>query len=74
MVHNQVDAAFADPELTTREAEVLRLLSKGFSNRSIAEVLFLSEATVKVHVRRVFQKIHVRTRTQAVIKAAEYRF
>jgi DNA-binding CsgD family transcriptional regulator len=51
--------------LTPREAEVHALLAQGLRNREIAERLFLSEGTVKVHVHRVLEKLDVRTRTAA---------
>jgi len=58
-----------DNPLTKREAEVLRLMSEGKSNRSIGEYLFISEKTVKNHVSSILQKMHVDDRTQAVIIA-----
>jgi LuxR family transcriptional regulator, maltose regulon positive regulatory protein len=51
--------------LTPREAEVHALLAQGLRNREIAERLFLTEGTVKVHVHRVLEKLGVRTRTAA---------
>ena len=53
-------------ELTPREAEVLSLIARGFSNREIADTLVVSEATVKTHVNHVFSKIGARDRAQAV--------
>src|SRR6185312_11781323 len=58
-VNNQVS-------LTTREAEVLRLIAAGKSNPEIARELFVSEATVKTHINHVFAKTGARDRAQAV--------
>ena len=56
-----------DPgELTPREADVLRLIAAGQSNREIARTLFVSEATVKTHVNRIFAKTGSRDRAQAI--------
>jgi DNA-binding NarL/FixJ family response regulator len=52
--------------LTTRELEVLRLIASGLSNREIAGQLYVSEATVKSHINRIFAKTGVRDRAQAV--------
>ncbi len=59
--------------LTKREMDVLRLMGKGYSNRSIARALGLSEATVKTHVERVFRRLEVNDRTEAVVKAIRLR-
>jgi DNA-binding NarL/FixJ family response regulator len=53
-------------DLTPREAEVLRLIAAGQSNREIARSLFVSEATVKTHVNRIFAKTGSRDRGQAI--------
>ena len=55
--------------LTGREVEVLRLIASGLSNKEIAAQLFLSEATVKTHVNRIFAKTKSRDRAQAVAYA-----
>jgi two-component system response regulator DegU len=55
--------------LTKREAEVLRLMAEGKSNKLIGESLFISEKTVKNHVSSILQKLEVDDRTQAVIAA-----
>jgi ATP/maltotriose-dependent transcriptional regulator MalT len=52
--------------ITRRELEVLGLIAQGMSNREIAGKLFVSENTVKTHSSRVFDKLGVRRRTQAV--------
>jgi LuxR family maltose regulon positive regulatory protein len=54
--------------LSPRETEVYELLAQGHSNKEIAKTLFISEATVKVHVSRVLEKLGVRTRTEAAIR------
>jgi two-component system, NarL family, response regulator LiaR len=59
--------------ITQREHEVLMLIAAGLSNREIAEKLFVSENTVKTHSARLFEKMDVRRRTQAVQKAKELR-
>jgi DNA-binding NarL/FixJ family response regulator len=57
--------------LTEREHEVLTLIGRGLANHEIAERLFLSMATVKTHVNRVFSKLGLRDRAQAVVLAYE---
>jgi ATP/maltotriose-dependent transcriptional regulator MalT len=52
--------------ITRRELEILELISKGMSNREIAEKLFVSENTVKTHSSRIFDKLRAKRRTQAV--------
>lgn len=55
--------------LTSREKEILALLASGARNKDIADVLFISERTVKVHVTNLMQKLDANTRTEAVAKA-----
>lgn len=62
-------AATAEIEsLSPREAEVLDLLAKGYLYKEIADALGLSYATVHTHVRHIYEKLHVRSRTEAVAK------
>lgn len=56
--------------LSPRELEVLGLMARGCRNRDIAEALVVSPSTVKVHVRHIFEKLGVRTRSQAVARLA----
>ena len=57
--------------VTQRELEILEAMAAGFSNREIAERLFVSENTVKTHAARLFEKLSARRRTQAVQRAKE---
>lgn len=62
----------AELNISKREFEVLDLISKGFSNKQIAEKLFLSENTVKKHISSLFLKLDVERRTDAVRKSREF--
>jgi DNA-binding NarL/FixJ family response regulator len=69
-----VAPAYRDPlleNLTPRETEMLEAMAEGLSNAEIAHRYFLSEATVKTHVRRILTKLHLRDRVQAVVYAYE---
>lgn len=59
--------------LSKRELEVLQLMAEGMSNHQIAERLFVSLNTIKTHSARVFEKLEVQRRTQAVDKAKKLR-
>jgi len=57
------------PRLTDREMEVLRLVARGLNNRDIAKELFISENTVKNHVRNILEKLQLHSRMEAVVYA-----
>lgn len=63
------DAALASLGISAREFEVLELLAAGYANKVIARQLAISPNTVKTHVARVFEKLEVASRTQAIHKA-----
>lgn len=66
----QVEKAQKDLcQLTKREAEVLRCLADGKSNKQIARDLYISEKTVKNHISSIYHKLHCSDRTQAVLEA-----
>jgi DNA-binding NarL/FixJ family response regulator len=65
-VASQLAEHLSDEALTAREIDVLRHIAGGNRNRDIAERLFISEETVKVHVKHVMEKLGARDRTQAV--------
>jgi DNA-binding NarL/FixJ family response regulator len=62
----------ADPngtdQLSAREMEILERLSQGFSNKEIASSLFISTGTVRTHLMHIYEKLHVRCRTEALLK------
>jgi DNA-binding NarL/FixJ family response regulator len=57
------------PRLTDRELEVLRLVATGLNNREVAKLLFISENTVKNHVRNILEKLQLHSRMEAVMYA-----
>jgi DNA-binding NarL/FixJ family response regulator len=57
------------PRLTPREMEVLQHVAQGMHNREIAKALFISENTVKNHVRNILEKLHLHSRMEAVVYA-----
>jgi DNA-binding NarL/FixJ family response regulator len=54
--------------LSAREREILELLSRGYVNKEIADKLSIAYQTVKVHLKHIYEKLHVRSRTEALIK------
>lgn len=69
-VRRDAPRAEGTARLTERELEVLRLVARGMSNRAVAESLFLSENTVKNHVRNILDKLEAHSRMAAVVKAS----
>ena len=75
-IARKVIASFQEPvvaaaevqELSAREREILELLAAGHSNKAIASRLGLTESTVRWHLWHVYDKLHVRSRTEAVLK------
>lgn len=61
------------PRLTEREMEVLRLVARGLNNRDIAKQLYISENTVKNHVRNILEKLQLHSRMEAVVYAVRER-
>ena len=57
------------PRLTERELEVLKLVARGLNNRDIARELFISENTVKNHIRNILEKLQLHSRMEAVVYA-----
>jgi DNA-binding NarL/FixJ family response regulator len=62
----QVAEHMSDENLTARETEVLKHVADGNRNRDIAELLFISEETVKVHIKHIMDKLGAKDRTQAI--------
>jgi DNA-binding NarL/FixJ family response regulator len=64
---------FMDDVLTVREHAVLRKLIEGKTNQQIADEMFVSRNTVSFHLKQIFEKLHVHTRTEAVAKTMQNR-
>ena len=62
-----------DYDLTTREAQILKLMTEGYSNMEIAQILVISINTTKAHVANILQKLEVDDRLQAALKALKYK-
>jgi len=63
-----IAAAAEVEDLSPRELEILELLAEGFANKEIADRVGLSDGTVRWHLRHVYNKLHVRSRTEAALK------
>jgi DNA-binding NarL/FixJ family response regulator len=66
--HQPVLRQFPEANLTTREEEILNYLAKGYLYKEIAATLFINIETVRTHIHRIYQKLHVRTRTEMLLK------
>jgi DNA-binding NarL/FixJ family response regulator len=71
--HHPDQLQVASEILTDREKEVLLHVSRGLSNKGIGETLYISESTVKNHMRNIMEKLHLRTRTQLIAFAYQSR-
>lgn len=58
-------------ELSNREKEILKLVSQGINTKEISERCFVSETTIKAHLKRIMEKLHAKNRAEAVAKAIE---
>ena len=72
VVSSSLDNSAAPPDLTARELEVLGWLAKGKTTGQISEKLFISNNTVKTHVRKILHKLKASNRAEAVSKAVQY--
>lgn len=60
-----------DVNLTAREAELLSFVARGYNNARIAEAMFLAESSVKTYLKRIYKKLGINSRAQAVMRAVE---
>lgn len=66
------EKSYKDYDLTSREAQILKLMTEGYSNMEIAQHLVISVNTTKAHVANILQKLEVEDRLQAALKALKY--
>ena len=71
VIDNETNAKSYD--LTTRESQILKLMTEGYSNMEIAQILVISINTTKAHVANILQKLEVDDRLQAALKALKYK-
>ncbi len=69
--HNQKRESKHSSNLSQREVEVLKALTQGLSDKAIADKLFISIPTVRFHLKNIYAKLHVHSRSEAVIKAMQ---
>ncbi len=67
------DQELPAPALTARELQVLKLVARGMSNKDVADALYISENTVKNHVRHILEKLHLHSRMEAAMYAVRKR-
>lgn len=70
-LHQRKSNESEERELTKREKEVLQLVAEGLTNKEIADQLYISEVTVKIHVSNIFKKLKVKSRSQLIIHAVQ---
>lgn len=70
--HREAPAVPASAELSQREREVLELLARGYLYKEIMDALQVSRGTVNTYIRRIYEKLHVRSRSQAVAKFSHF--
>jgi len=70
--HREEPGAPEGATLSQREREVLELLARGYIYKEIMETLHVSRGTVNTHIRRIYEKLHVRSRAQAVAKFSHF--
>jgi len=66
--HQVPQFKFPDANLTKREEEILSYLAKGYLYKEIADSLFINIETVRSHIHKIYQKLHVRTRSEVMLK------
>lgn len=72
LTHSKQDQVQPGESLSEREIDVLRLLAQGLSNKDIAQTLFLSVRTVEAHLRNIYSKLAITSRTEAVLWAVNH--
>ena len=72
-LNDEVETNYKNYDLTTREAQILKLMTEGYNNMEIAQHLVISVNTTKAHVANILQKLEVDDRLQAALKALKYK-
>ena len=70
-IHRKIPASYPVENLTKREIEILKLVATGASNKDIADILVITEGTVKNHISNILGKLEVKDRLQAAVKARQ---